>query len=180
MGNLQRFIEIGDNSGVGMIWTCCVVCLGHLAALCHFISQTEPTLRGLMDDLCDLALVNLGNLSNEVRIEEYSRFDALTGVRILTVSPQTSKALTQNANQISWKRALDIVDARIESRSHAESEPLRHWRGVIGKAYTDFQANPLEYGPKPLVSLALSIDGRIEYSNYPNLLLPSERERYGL
>ena len=83
MGNLQRFIELEDNDGVGMIWTCSVTCLAHLAALCHLISQTEPTLRGSMGDLCDLALDKLGNLSREVRIEQYSHFDVLTGVRVL-------------------------------------------------------------------------------------------------
>ena len=36
-----------------------------------------------MGDLCDLALDKLGNLSREVRIEQYSHFDVLTGVRVL-------------------------------------------------------------------------------------------------
>jgi len=80
MGSLQLFIEMGDSSGVGVIWTCCVTCLGHLAALCHLISQTEPTLKGSMVGLCDLALDKLANLSYEVHIEEHSYFDVLTGV----------------------------------------------------------------------------------------------------
>ena len=133
-----------------------------------------------MDDLCDLTLDKLVSLSHEVRIEEYSHFDVLTGVRTLTVLPQTSRALTKNADQISWKRALDAIDARIVSRSYTGSESLRYWRGVIGKAYTDTQANPLEDGPDPLISSALSIDGRTEGSRYPNLLLPEERARHGL
>ena len=82
MGNLQRFIETGDSSGVWTIWTCCVTCLGHLAALCHLISQTESIMRGSMEELCDLTLGKLGNISNEVHIEGYSQFDVLTGVRI--------------------------------------------------------------------------------------------------
>ena len=81
MRNLQRFIEVGDSSGVEIIWTCCVTCLGHLAALSHLISQ--PTLRGSMSDLCDLALNKLGDLSREVRVEVYSCLDVLTEVRIL-------------------------------------------------------------------------------------------------
>ena len=178
--NLQQFIDIVDTSGVGTIWTCCVVCLGHLAPLSHLLSQTEPTLRDLMDDVCDSALEKLGNLSHEVYTEEYSHFDALTGVRASVVLPQMTKALTEDAHQISWKRALDTIDERIESRPHLENGSLRHWRGVIGMVYTNFQANPLGYGPDSLVSLALSVDGRTADSSYPNLLLAEERECYGL
>jgi len=82
MGNLQRFVEAGDRSGVETIWTCCVTCLGHLTALSHLISQREPTLRIPMNDLCDLTLNKVGGLSREVRVELYSYFDVLTGVRI--------------------------------------------------------------------------------------------------
>ena len=40
-----------------------------------------------------------------------------------------------------------------------ESEPLWRWRRVAGTAYADAQADPLGYGPNPLVSSALSMDG---------------------
>ena len=82
MGNLQRFVEVGDGSGAETIWTCCVTCLGHLAALSHLVSQRELTLRGPMNDLCDLTLGKLGSLSREMHVEVYSHFDVLTGVRI--------------------------------------------------------------------------------------------------
>ena len=82
MGNLQRFIKVGDNSGVETIWACCVTCLAHLAALSHLVGQKEPALRGSMDDLCDLALNKLEDLSREIRVEMWSYFDVLTGVRI--------------------------------------------------------------------------------------------------
>lgn len=81
---------------------------------------------------------------------------------------------------MSWKRVLDIVDVRIGLCSDAEGRPLRHWRGVIGKTYADFQANFPGYEPTLLVSLAVAMDGRAKGSNYPNLLLPTEREPYGL
>ena len=82
MGNLQQFIEVGGSNGVETIWTCCVTCLGHLAALSHLISRRELTLRGSMNDLCDLTLGKLEILSREVRVEVYSHFDVLTGVCI--------------------------------------------------------------------------------------------------
>ena len=40
-----------------------------------------------MDDLCDLTIEKLGNVSHEAHIEEYTHFDVLTGVRILVGSP---------------------------------------------------------------------------------------------
>ena len=158
MENLQRFVEIEDSSGVETIWTCCVTCLGHLAALCHFISRAVPTLRGSMDDLCNLALDKLTNLSHEVRIEQYSHFDVLTAVRILALLPWMREALTRNANKISWKRALDTINVYIGSRPHAESDQLRHWRGVIEKACADLHANLLCHGPSTLfLSMAYTL-----------------------
>ena len=180
MDKLERFIELKDTGATGTIWMSCVTSLGHLAALCHLTGQTVPTLKSLMLDLCDLTLDKLTSLSHEVHIEEYSHFDVLTGVRILSAPPLCGKALTRNVTQISWKRALDTIDALMESRSHAESGSLRYWRAAIGKAYTDTHLNPLEDGPDPLISSALSIDGRAEGSRYPNLLLPEERARHGL
>ena len=137
-------------------------------------------MKNSMFDLCDLTLDKLASLSHEVHIEEYSHFDVLTGVRIFAVLHRMSEGLTKSATQISWKRALDTIDALMESRSHTESRLLRYWRAAIGKAYTDTHLNPLEDGPDPLISSALSIDGRTEGSRYPNLLLPEERARHGL
>lgn len=180
MRNLQQFIEIEDASGTGTIWTCCIACLGHLAALCNFISQTEPTLRGSMDSMCDLALDRLGNLSYEAHIEEFTHFDVLTGVRILVVLLQMAEVLIKNANQISWKRALDTINVRIRSLSLVEGKSLRFWRGVIEMAYADFQKNPLGYGPSLFTSMAISMDGRTEDSSFPNLLATEQRVPYGL
>ena len=36
-----------------------------------------------MDDLCDLTLAKLGDLSREARVEVYSYLDVLTRVRVL-------------------------------------------------------------------------------------------------
>ena len=180
MGNLQRFIEIGDSSGVGTIWTCCITCLGHLVALCHLVSRTEPTLRGSMDDLCDLTLDKLANLSHGVHIEEYSHFDVLTGVWTAIVLLWMREGLIEDAKQMSWKRALDTVEMRIRSCSHAESGSLWCWKEVIKKAYVDLQAKLARCGPSPLAALAMSEDGRTKESSFPNLFLHTEREPYGL
>jgi len=117
-----------------------------------------------MDGLCDLTLAKLGVLSREVHIEVYSYFDVLTEVRVPVVLLWTSKALTGGADQISWKRVLDTVDARIKLCLYAESELLRYWRGVIGKVHADFQTGLLRCGPSPLVLLARSVDGCTEDS----------------
>ena len=180
MRNPQRFIEVGNSSGVEMIWTCCVTCLAHLTALSHLIGQTELTLGGPMNDLFDLTLNKLGALSRDIHVELYSYFDLLTGVRNSVAFLRMIKALTEGADQISWKRALDTIDVRVGLSPHAESGSLRHWRGVIGKVYADFQANLLRCGPSPLISSALLVDGRTGDSKFPNLLTYAGRERYGL
>jgi len=180
MENLQRSNEVGDRSGVETIWTCCVTCLPHLTALSHFISQREPALKRSMNNLCDLTLDKLGDLCREVHVDVYSYFDVLTEVRIVIGFLQTSNALTKSDNQISWKRALDTIDARIGSHSHAESESLRYLRGVIEKVHADLQANLQRCGPSPLISSVLLVDGRTEDSKFPSLLSFAARERYGL
>ena len=133
-----------------------------------------------MEELCDLTLDKLGNISNEVHIDEYSQFDVLTGVRISVTFLRIRKILTKNTDQIAWQRALDTIDARIGSRPHAESESLRCWKMVIRKAYTDLQANIPGYEPCLLGSMVLSEDGRTADSSSPNFLLHEEREPYGL
>ena len=85
MMNMENFVSIGDTNGVETIWTCCILCLAHLAALCHFMSRTDTTSSVSMNDLYDLTLDKLGSLSLEVRIEAYSHFDVLTGVRASTI-----------------------------------------------------------------------------------------------
>jgi hypothetical protein len=89
MKNLQRFITVEDTSGVGTIWSSCIACLAHLAALSHLVSQTNPDSSAYMNGLCNLTLGQLGNLSIEVHVEGdgYSDFDLLIGVRILFVAP---------------------------------------------------------------------------------------------
>ena len=56
------------------------MCLAHLTALCHLMSQTDPAWSVPMNGLYGLTLEKLGNLSLEVRVEKYSHFDILTGV----------------------------------------------------------------------------------------------------
>ena len=133
-----------------------------------------------MDHLCHLTLEKLGNISLEVHIEQYTHFDVFTGVRVSTTWLWTTEALTKDADQMSWRRALDVIDARIGLSSDIESGSLRCWRRVIGKAYVDLQVGLLAHGPSLLASLAMGVDGRTEDSSFPNLLLLEERQRYGV
>jgi len=160
MGNLERFISIGDTGGVGMIRTCCIMCLAHLAALCHFMSQADSALSTSMNGLYDLTMDNLCNLSLEPHIEECSNFDVLTGM--------------------SWKLALETIEARIRLHLDAENGSLGHWKTVVEKAYADFQANFPAFEPQSFACLVMSTDGRSEDSEFPDLAGPKERERYGI
>ena len=133
-----------------------------------------------MDDLCDLALERLGDISREVHIEQHSQFDVLTGVRISVALLRLRRVLTANVDQISWARALNTIDVRIRSRSHAESDPLRNWRGIIERAYTELQTNIPAYEPCHLVKMVLTVDGRTGGSTAPNFLRRENRVAYGL
>ena len=79
--NLQGFIEVGDNDGATMIWSSCITCLAHLTALCELIGRTEPTANLAMSALCDSNLEKLGQLTDDMRSEEYTHLDLLLGVR---------------------------------------------------------------------------------------------------
>jgi hypothetical protein len=86
---------VEDTSGVGTIWSSCIACLAHLAALSHLVSQTDPVSSAYMNDLCNLTLGQLGNLSIEVRIggNGYTDLDLLIGVRIVFVASDNVKRL---------------------------------------------------------------------------------------
>ena len=62
----------------------------------------------------------------------------------------------------------------------AENGSLGHWKTIIEKAYASFQAKLPGSEPSLFSSQVLATDGRSEGSKYPNLVLPEERERYGL
>ncbi|KAF9779638.1 hypothetical protein BJ322DRAFT_369059 [Thelephora terrestris] len=158
--HLQRFMILGDTGGVETIWACCVMCLAHLAALCHFVSQKDTTSSLSMDCLYDLTLDKLCNLFLEVHIEKYPYVDFLTGR--------------------SWNTMLDTIDTRLGLCSDAEKGSLQRRKAIIKKAYDDFQENLPGFEPSSFASLVIAADGRSKDSSYPNLLVPEERERYGL
>jgi hypothetical protein len=80
LSNLRRFKELGDKNGAEMIRGCCINCFAHLAVLCGVIGNIEPTPQAEVDALCDSSLERLGELAQEVCIEEYTRHDLLLGV----------------------------------------------------------------------------------------------------
>ena len=82
--------------------------------------------------------------------------------------------------QMSWKMALDTIDARLGLRSAAENESLGRWKITIEKAFTDFRGKCPGFAPGTLPSLVIALDGRLEGSNFPNLVVPKERERFDL
>lgn len=82
VGNLRWFTSSGDTGSIGTVLACGVICLAHLSALCHLMSQTDPASSLSMSSLYDLTLDNLGDLTLKVHIEEYSHLDLLIAVRI--------------------------------------------------------------------------------------------------
>jgi hypothetical protein len=82
--NLRRFIDIGDNIGAEIIWNSSISCLAHLSALCELMGRMEPTANIAMNSLCDSNLEKLGQLTEDLRVEEYTYLDLLLGVRTPT------------------------------------------------------------------------------------------------
>ena len=81
LSNLQRFRELGDTTGAGVIGASCVNCLAHLAVLCDTLSKVRPAPQMKLNILCDSTLERLGGLARDIRMEEYTRLDLLLGVR---------------------------------------------------------------------------------------------------
>jgi hypothetical protein len=75
---------------------------------------------------------------------------------------------------------LDTIDTRLGLCSDAEKGSLQRRKAIIKKAYDDFQENLPGFEPSSFASLVIAADGRSKDSSYPNLLVPEERERYGL
>ena len=83
LSNLRRFLELGDKSGAGVIRSSCVNCLAHLAVLCVALGQDEAGPQAELENLCDSTLERLGELAQDMRVEEYTRLDLLLGVRAI-------------------------------------------------------------------------------------------------
>ena len=79
--NIRRFVDIGDSLGTEIIQNGCICCLSHLAVLCDLIGQLEPNSKPHMDDICDWSLERLGDLTEEMRFDEYTYLDLLLRVR---------------------------------------------------------------------------------------------------
>ena len=62
--------------------------------------------------------------------------------------------------QMSWKTALDTIDARLGLCSDAGNGLLRQWKMVIRKAYANFRENLPEFEPTSFTSLVIVTDGR--------------------
>ncbi|KAF9651175.1 hypothetical protein BDM02DRAFT_3259184 [Thelephora ganbajun] len=160
--NLRQFLKIGDDAGGSLIASACISCLAHLAALYHFAARTEPaaTASDPMDKLCDRTLLKLATLTQDARIKEYTYYDLLL--------------------KMSWKKSLEIFDARISALPSDERRTLQRLKGIVSQAHLDLQNNIPECAPPELMMLTWLEDGRTETSRYPNLLSAVERERFGL
>lgn len=85
-----------------------------------------------------------------------------------------------NVTQVSWDKALGVFDARLATASLEHGTRLGHQRDAVADAYSDFEAKLPEARIPVLILRALLEDGRTEGSQYPNLMVPGEREQYGI
>ena len=75
---------------------------------------------------------------------------------------------------------MDTIEARVRLQLDAKNGSLGYWKTVIEKTCADFQTKLPGFEPDPFASLVFAADGRSAGSNFPNLIEPGERERYGL
>lgn len=74
-----------------------------------------------------------------------------------------------------------MFDLRLSDRSHEENKSLRRHREVVAEAWTDFNAKlPDHQSPLSITARLVFVDGRQEGSKYPNFMLASEVQNYGL
>jgi hypothetical protein len=79
--HLQWFSSVGDKESSDIIRSNCISCLAYLANLYLAIAPTDPSTATAMERSCDAVLSDLGRLTEDVVMEEYSYFDLLLGVR---------------------------------------------------------------------------------------------------
>ena len=82
--------------------------------------------------------------------------------------------------QLSWKLALETIEARVRLHLDAESGSLQYCKMAIKKIYANFQVDFPGFEPNSFSCLVIAMDGRSEDSDFPNLIKPKERERYGI
>ena len=180
--NIKIFRDHSDKIGADVIGSSCITCLAHLAILCEVFSRRNPVARG-MYDLCDSALQRLGMQTYELQLEEYTYLDLLLGVRpsfhyFPTVAGDGSKRRIMG--QDSWKKSLQVFDARIENLPLEKGRSLRHFREIIGGKYSDLQAKLPDCEPSLMFSLMLWEDGTTKESKYPNLISVEARILHGV
>jgi hypothetical protein len=103
LGNIERFRELGDKSGVDVISSTCIACLAHIAILYEVICRTDPVAGSEFYNLCDLALQRLGVLTSELQFDEYTHLDLLLGV-----CPSLCCFLLSMTQTGDWDRTLGI------------------------------------------------------------------------
>lgn len=81
---------------------------------------------------------------------------------------------------MSWEKALEVFNARLAKIPPERNTELRYWKQIVEKSHLDFTKRLPEAKPPALAVQAQREDGRTEGSQHPNLILPWERNRYGL
>ena len=181
------FNKHGDKSGADVIGISCITCLAYLAILYEAVGRTEPVVAVEMYKLCDSALQNLGALTYELRLDEYTHLDLLLKVRsVLTLLLGADDSDTRLA-QNSWAKSLPVFDVRIANlpskeagSSSKEAGSLQHFKSVVEKAHLRFETALPDNEPPVIYSLATMEDGTTVGSKYPNLMSVEARVEFGI
>lgn len=179
MIQLEEFDKTNDTEGALLIRSSCIACLAHLAALYHFIGEMQPDDGARANGLCDAALDNLGELTQGTKLEEVTYLDLLLKVPLFP-PPLAIKSADASVSKYSWTKATRVYDSRIRCLPLGEDARLRYWKDIVAEACMAFERRLPKCEPPILTAMALLEDGRSEGSEYPNFMLPSTRDRYGI
>ena len=75
---------------------------------------------------------------------------------------------------------MAVLESRIGHLLDKENPPLRRHQDIVAEALSDFKAKVPDQPPLPASALLVFVDGRQHGSQYPNFMLDSERQTFGL
>lgn len=88
--------------------------------------------------------------------------------------------MTETFTQASWKKALEVFEARLTHAPIERDMKLWYWKGIVARVHSEFAANlPEPDPPSPPTEARLEPEVRVEGPQRQSITLPPVREWYG-
>ena len=86
--------------------------------------------------------------------------------------------MTETFTQASWKKALEVFEARLTHAPIERDMKLWYWKGIVARVHSEFAANLPETEPPTPTTGARLEDARVEGSQRQSITPPLVRQRY--